>query len=435
MSLLPRTLVARVAWTTALCAVLAGCLVALVAGVLSDRLAWEREDRYLADAAETFALELREPGADPYYLAKDEQWELEHAQIRVAIYEAGRFMAGDASVGWLEPGVCRDLGARRACARPAGPWSAIIARLPRAIHEQRSALWLSSSIAVCLTSVLGALLAGAVARRVLSPLWQLRAAVQQLPAEPERVDLGADADVLEVDALRASLRSAFTRLGIALTQSRRFASDAAHELRTPLTTILGELELAAELLHGEERDGIMRAHRVADRLSRLVDRLLILARLDPDIPHEELELRELVEDALDGLPVSARARIQIAPTEGAVPWVDGERSLLVTMVANALENALKFSRGGVLVQLSVRAQQAVLAVCDDGPGVSLEQRALVFSPFYRAPNARVDAVPGHGLGLALIAHVVALHRGRVSFLDAAQGAHLEVTLPAASRSL
>ncbi|MET0342263.1 MAG: HAMP domain-containing sensor histidine kinase [Polyangiales bacterium] len=428
MRLAPATLVARVAWMNALTVAIAGALVALGAGLIAARLAHQREDRTLGDAAETLALELRGPGIDPVWIAADETRELEHAGVQVAVFEGGRFIGGDAQLVPLRPGTCADVGTRRACARLGARWIAVAAREPVALHDQQSAMITSGLVAVLVTSVLGALLALTVARRVLRPLWRLHASIQQLPDDPLQVDLGGPDRVAEVDALRAELTSAFARLGASLAQSRRFASDAAHELRTPLTKILGELDLAAERASGEDRVMLQRARRVADRLAGLVERLLILARLETPHALEALALRDLLDEAVDALPTEAHPRVHVACDEPG-PWLRGDRPLLVTLLGNALENALKFSSGPVTVTLAGEGGEVLVAVSDEGAGVPESERARVFSPFYRTRASRAGGVPGHGIGLALIAHVVALHGGTVRFAAPERGARLEVRLP------
>jgi two-component system, OmpR family, sensor kinase len=238
-----------------------------------------------------------------------------------------------------------------------------------------------------------------------------------------------------VDALRDSLRAAFVRLGAALAQSRRFASDAAHELRTPLATLIGGLELTAEQLARQDREGIAQALKLARRMSALVDRLLILARVDGLQDRERLEVRELVEEAIDTLPPAMRARVSIESDETSdAAAVDGDRTLLVASFVNALENALKFSEDGVRASIAVRPGQVKISIIDLGPGIDDAERELVFAAFYRTSASRSSPVPGHGIGLALIAHVVSLHGGTASFADCDRGAQLDLVLPAAPRS-
>lgn len=428
MSWLPRTLVGRVAWTCAALTLVAGTLVALVSSIIAAKLTYDREDEFITGAAETLGFELRAPDADPFWIVEDETHELAHADLQFAIYDGTRLLTGARELGYLAPGTCGDLGPRRGCARSGGRWIAVAARRPIDVEARIRAVVISGAVAALITSVLGALVALTVGRTVLRPLARLHVAVQRLPPDPVEAHLGDPERVLEVDALRDSLRSAFERLGASLAQSRRFASDAAHELRTPLTTILGELELGAERADGEARVGLLRSHRVALRLAALVERLLILARLEAPTTLERVDLGEVVEDALEALSPDARQRVQVELRTQPSPWVLGDQPLLVAMLGNGVENALKFSSGPVRIELAADQARATIAIEDDGPGVAAADREKVFLPFFRTRESRAGSVPGHGIGLALIAHVVALHRGEVRFADVRAGARLEILL-------
>jgi len=430
MRLTPRSFVMRVALTTALSAIGASAAVALISQLVADNMARAREDTTLGDVAETFALELRAPHSDPHWIAEDEAREFRHANIHVAVFAGRTFVAGDARLRQVPPSTCRDAGSLRTCARAAGLWLAVVARDQAPLRDQRQLRAYASIIAVLFTSVLGALSALAIARVVARPLATLRSAVERVPAaDPGAAELGPSAGLVEIDALRESLHDAFVRLGAAMMTSRRFASDAAHELRTPLTTLLGELDLVAEAATATDREGLERARRVAQRMNTLVDRLLILARVDALRDVEPVEVTELMEDALETLPPPLRARIGL-PARPAHASVMGDRALLLACLTNALDNALKFSDGPVRIELDVTSSQAVLAVIDTGPGLDERERERVFAPFYRTAASRASAVRGHGIGLALIAHVMSLHAGSARFVAQPRGARLELALPA-----
>ena len=103
--------------------------------------------------------------------------------------------------------------------------------------------------------------------------------------------------------------------------------------------------------------------------------------------------------------------------------VRGDGTLLRALVSNALDNALKFSRGNVVVSASHDAHACVVSVVDDGPGIPDEERARVFGAFYRTAASRASGAMGHGVGLALIAHVAAAHGGTAEFMPTTAGAH------------
>jgi two-component system, OmpR family, sensor kinase len=425
------TFLSRVAFHVALTGILAGTVVAIAIVWIADGLARRHEDRYLLDVCEQFALELRERNADPIWLTADETWELEHTGIRVALFEQRRRMAGDKALVPVVPDRCVDYGGMRVCARAANALTAVVGRKQASFSERNEDLLPAALIAVLLTGLIAAVSARWVARVVVRPLRELRDSVAKIPEHPGDVQLSAHADVSEVEALRVALRDTLSRLSSSLAQSERFAHDAAHELRTPLTAMLGELELIAERASDSGRDDIMRVHTIAQRQSRLVERLLVLAQQDVANLAERVDLVDVVEAAVEGLGAPARERVAVTLTEGAA-LVDGDSALLVSMVGNALENALKFSQQGVSCTLQASDSSATIAVQDDGPGIDEGERQRVFLPFYRSTAARLAGVRGHGIGLALIAHVASLHGGVARFAHATRGARLEIDLPLAN---
>jgi signal transduction histidine kinase len=382
----------------------------------------------LRDAAGTLAFELRVKHYSPAFAAVDETQELAHTGIVVAIFEDARFVAGDSALAFVPPGECLDQGLLRACAVHVSPWVAVAARNRELMREHREMTSRAALIVVMLTSLLSTGVGLTLAYKAVKPLDALARAVQRVPEHaPADADLGLDDGIVEVDALRHTLQSAFDRLGRALTQSRSFAGNAAHQLRTPLTAIIGELDLALESAGASGADEIMRARRVAARLSILIDRLLILAGTDDTLRIAALlSLLDIVEDALDTLPESSRARIDY---RGELVQIRADPALLVSAIVSALENSLKFSSGRVRVEISTREACAVLAVEDDGPGIAQSEQQDVFAPFYRGKSGNAGHIPGHGIGLAVIARVAAVHGGTARFIERAVGTRLEMSFP------
>lgn len=425
----PSSMLDRLAWATTATVAGAAACVALVAGGFSDRLAREREDRHLIDAAKTLATELEEPGQTPDYIVAKEVRELAHTGIAIAVFEEGRFVAGDASLVLVDPGACKDVARIRTCSTPARHLVAVAGRDRSFLRELRDEVWISSIVAGMLTSILGALFARRVARLLVAPLTRLGKAVSAVPeSAPEEARLGPDEGIVEIDELRAELVETFHRLGESLATSRRFAADAAHELRTPIATILGELSLQARHLKGEDAATNERVVRIASRMAALVDRLLVLARPVSERPRDDVfDLHDAYDDAIEMIPVDAWPRIELLPPDCA-PLV-GDRVLVATMLANAIENALKFSEGPVRVVLTTEHDEVVARVADEGAGIPDAERARVFEPFYRTRSTRASGKAGHGIGLSLIAHVASVHGGSARFLDVARGATLEIRLP------
>lgn len=422
----PRSLVGRVALSAALGALFSGTVVAIVTIVLSSRLAHAREDADLHGVAEVLAYALTVKHYNPERAAQDQRQEHAHAGISVAVFESDRRAAGEPLISRVTPETCEDLADARACAVSAGPWIAVAARDRTFLSEQAGVSTRAASTAVILASVLSSMLALAFAYTAVKPLKNLARAVQGVPViERGEAALGPNVGVREVDALRTTLQSLFDRHARALAQSRSFADHAARQLRDPLATIVRELDRTLERGAEPALEERSRARRVAARLSELVDRLLILAS-----PHDALSnshmisLQRSVAQAIETLPEAARQRIAC---EGPDIEIRSDPALLVSAIVSALKNALKYSAGAVQVRIEPHANLVTLAIEDDGPGVSAAEREQLFLPFYRGRQTPGRHVPGHGIGLAVIARVTQVHGGTARFEERERGARLEMT--------
>lgn len=224
---------------------------------------------------------------------------------------------------------------------------------------------------------------------------------------------------------------------------RRFVADASHELRTPLTSIRGFAELYRQgaVTDGGELDRVMR--RVEDEAARmglLVDDLLLLARVDRQRPFDRapVDLLQLARDAVhDASAVAPGRKMSLEAGDGDPAVVMGDDSRLRQVVANLVANALAHTPEETPVVLRVSTDAATatasLEVVDRGPGLSPEQSARVFERFYRADASRSRAHGGSGLGLSIVAALVAAHGGRVE-VDSrpGEGATFRVLLPLAA---
>ncbi|HEY4315730.1 MAG TPA: HAMP domain-containing sensor histidine kinase, partial [Actinomycetes bacterium] len=223
---------------------------------------------------------------------------------------------------------------------------------------------------------------------------------------------------------------------------RRFVADASHELRTPLTSIRGFAELYRQggVPSGEELDRVMR--RVEDEAARmglLVEDLLLLARLDQQRPIElaPVDLIGVLGDVVHDTRVLAPDRDITLSVDGDVaPVVLGDEDRLRQIVTNLVSNAITHTPNGspVAIGLAVGpgpgAGTALVSVTDHGPGMSEEDRAKVFERFYRADPSRTRAAGGSGLGLSIVAALVAAHGGRVGVQSALRsGSRFLVELP------
>jgi two-component system, OmpR family, sensor kinase len=225
---------------------------------------------------------------------------------------------------------------------------------------------------------------------------------------------------------------------------RRFVADASHELRTPLTSIRGFAELFRQgaVADGDELARVM--HRVegeAARMGLLVEDLLLLARLDQQRPLEQapVDLLGVVSDSVHDARVLAPDReIGLDVRGDAAPVVLGDEARLRQVVSNLVSNALTHTPTGTPVHVILEVTPAnedgpdrvLLAVVDQGPGMTEAERTKVFERFYRADPARTRSAGGSGLGLSIVAALVAAHGGRVGVQSApGMGSRFLVELP------
>lgn len=427
------SLIRRVAWGSALSASGAALLSALVTVTFAAYLVQRAEDRRLREAAVTLATELDTDAQTKTVesIVRDEAEELNHTGMLFAVIdEAARVVAGDRRLGLPGADDCATVygDTLRACrARSALGVTAVVA----STHTTPLPMLATAALlAVMIAAALAWMASRPVSRYAVAPLLRLRSRIAALDIdELSQADLGRTENVLEVDALRETVGHLILRVERALDQAQRFAANAAHELRTPLTSVRAELDLLDERLTEESvRCDVRRAQQKLAELSVLVERLLILA-VPTDVAttaKELVSIRDLLEDAVAGLPTEDAQRVR-TPEDDAL--VRGDAVLLSTMITNALSNALKFGQH-VNAGLRVLDESVVVLIEDDGPGVQAEERERTFEPFFRSSDAVRLRVPGHGLGLALIRHIARTHGGDASFAaESSRGARLEIQLP------
>jgi heavy metal sensor kinase len=307
------------------------------------------------------------------------------------------------------------------------------ARLRGQLREILVVLVLGLPLTVILAGAGGYLLA----RRALAPIDHLAAEARRITADRlhERLSVPNDSD--EIGRLAAVINETFARLESSFGQLRRFTADASHELRTPLAVMrgIGEMELRETRSAAEYKDAIGSMLEEVDRLTRLVDTLLRLSRGDagtirlvPDV----VDLGELAREVVSSLGILAeerRQRIQVAVADTI--HVSADRLVLREAITNVIDNAIKYSPPASTIEVSVdaNADRATLTVADDGPGIPVEHRDLVFDRFYRIDEGRSRASAGTGLGLAIAKWAVEINGGRIALESDGPGSTFRIVLP------
>lgn len=225
---------------------------------------------------------------------------------------------------------------------------------------------------------------------------------------------------------------------------QEFVANVSHELRTPLSLIKSAAET---LIDGGKNDPVVATRfleiidKHANRLTLLIDDLLLLARLDSgriELNLQPVDLPALAQDALDDAALIARSRnVTLINEVAAGLRAQGDSDRLRQVLANLIDNAVKYGRADGRVAVRGRelaGQRVELSVRDDGPGIPPEAKARVFERFYRADKARSRDQGGTGLGLAIVKNVVQAHGGDVRVESTpGNGTEFFITLPAAGK--
>lgn len=287
--------------------------------------------------------------------------------------------------------------------------------------------WLA--VATALVALLVGIATWLSVRSSLRPVERMRVAATKLP-RGERLPVPESQD--ELQALAEALNGLLARRDEATERLRRFTGDAAHELRSPVTSVRAQAEVA--VAHPDPDFSLEVLESVveeSERLSALVDALLILARADSgELPRAEpVDLVLQVQAAVDRMP-SHDLLVQVAAPMSAC-MVSATRTEVELVVDNLVRNASRYATGLIRISVLPAVREIRLVVDDDGHGIPPEHWTRVFDRFYRVEEHRGRATGGFGLGLALVSHLVRQRKGTVRVLDSPQGgARFEVRWPA-----
>jgi two-component system OmpR family sensor kinase len=245
-----------------------------------------------------------------------------------------------------------------------------------------------------------------------------------------------------LNAMLQQIETALTESERATAQLRHFLADASHELRTPLASVQGYLQLYEKgMLDAADKErALSRVSAEAKRMSRLVDELLALARLEerPELDSQPVDLCALVRDAAADLAAQQPGRPQtlLLPADERTAYALGDEAGLRQVVGNLLSNVRVHTPqdAPLVIEVDGDASRVRLRIADSGPGLAPADAARAFDRFFRADPERAPDTGGAGLGMAIVHAVVQAHHGTVR-LDTApgQGLTVHITLPPAPR--
>jgi signal transduction histidine kinase len=228
------------------------------------------------------------------------------------------------------------------------------------------------------------------------------------------------------------------RLDDAFQRQRRFTADASHELRTPLTIIKGQIDVCLQKDRRPEayRQVLRGINAEVDRLIRLTSSLLTLTRADTGqilLRFEDVAVAEVVTGAFEQIrPTASEKGLECQLDPGPLVMIRGDQDLLLQLMLNLSDNAIRYTPSGGQVALGwrVNKDQVQLWVQDTGIGISQEHLPHLFDRFYRVDKARSRAEGGVGLGLAISHWIAEAHQGSIHVESApGKGSTFTVLLP------
>lgn len=265
-----------------------------------------------------------------------------------------------------------------------------------------------------------ALLTWIITGRALSPVEAMRRRAESISAHDLAGRLPVPASDDEVARLASTINDLLGRIEVATATQRRFVADASHELRSPVATIRALVESDQVSTHPGGHEGLSTDVLVeADRLTRLVDDLLVLARGDArqPVPHVPVDLSALLRSEL--------ARARRVPVSGTVApglVVVGDEEALSAAVRNLVDNAERHTTDRIALAAYADGSVVRIEVADDGAGIAPGDWDRIFERFVRLDDSRSRSAGGTGLGLAIVKQVALDHHGEVSVEDAVPGA-------------
>src|SRR5436309_3777385 len=296
------------------------------------------------------------------------------------------------------------------------------------------------SLGVAFPLIVGAAMGGGylLMRNALRPMDEIATTAERITSRNlnERLPVVPSGD--EVERLSISLNRMMDRLEDAFHHISRFSADAAHEIRTPLAIIRGELENSLQLpeISTDLREPIGSALEEAERLSRIVEQLLEMSRLEAGeilVERTRFDFTEMTRTTVDQMRLLAEEKNLELRFESTKPVeFDGDPLRLKQIVVNLVDNAIKYTPPGGSVSVSTFPQdgRVVLEVADTGIGVPKDATSQIFDRFFRVDKARSRQLGGTGLGLAIVKSICTAYNVSVTVRSAeGRGAIFRVELP------
>ena len=426
---------------TAIAVLLSGVLLAAVSLLTINALRWQLTDNLdegLGQRADTIAAVIAD--TPPDQVSADEDLLVQMVDTDGKVLASSANLAGAAPIVSTQPGLrtVTNVPGRSESFRvlvrqvdsSAGPVSLIVGVNNDDVTEP--SIILSRLLAILVPAAV--LLLGALVwwltGRTLRPVERMRIEIAEITGSNlgRRVAEPATGD--EIDRLAHTMNDTLDRLEGAILRQQRFVADASHELRSPLTRIRSEIEIG--IATGEPADQAARERSVLEEtinLQHLVDDLLQLARSDEGLADSDFGPVDLDDIVLrEARRLRERARVGVDARGVSAAHISGDARQLARAVRNLLDNAERHASSTATITLAEIDGQVRLTVADDGDGIPLEARQLIFERFARLDDARTRDAGGTGLGLAIVRDIIQRHGGTVT-LDSGPATRFVVALP------
>jgi signal transduction histidine kinase len=312
-----------------------------------------------------------------------------------------------------------------------GRWTVLVAQSLETLDEATRAIVAALLLGMPVLAVVVGVATFVFVGRTLRPVEAMTRRAATITATNLDARLPVPDSRDEIAALAATMNTMLDRIETASAAQRRFVADASHELRSPLATIHANADLltGAELAESAERS-VTRIHRESTRLARLVDDLLLLARVDDAalrLRRAEVDLDDLVYAARDR---AAEERPDLR-VDGAVTPVRviGDADQLHRVLRNLVDNAMRHARSRVTISLGDEGGRAEIVVGNDGPAIAAEDQEKIFDRFVRLDDSRSRQDGGTGLGLSIARDIAVLHGGALTVDDLPDGVVFRLVLP------
>ena len=252
----------------------------------------------------------------------------------------------------------------------------------------------------------------------------------------QRIEINPDAKQDELHNLSLTLNHMLDKIEYLINQEKQFTSNASHELRTPISVILAQGEYLLDIADNDkEKELAQNIVDKANQVSKLVSRLLLLARIDQNrqkFNKEKVDVGVLVDIAADSVRTLAEQKGILLITN--VPdniIVEADESLLISAITNLISNGIKYGNesGHVAISASKLGTHTEIIVADNGVGISEEHLDKIWTRFYRVDDVRNDEYSSSGLGLSMVKSIIELHGGEITVKSSpGQGTEFRIIL-------